>query len=291
VLETAKRIIPALTRDYLDAAAFDLAVGGPSEPALPAAVDGSAAGGGTEVATPQGTPSAISKKAAWAAAPKWLTGLRSQVKAMLDGPSLNDHSRGESKNVYKMTPLHKLGEVVTMAPFSTVLMQWQLDFASGSKLADELSKSATTHYEQFVTARGAGKSPRVLNNDFFDYQVSRSVSAARFGRVLEILITIPLSSYSDIHHLIPLSPSPSPNRGKVDAGGLFKTLKAFRKVEARFRSAAAEFLIRYGMDPKVARKRAATRRVDSWASVHSAASLHTAHSHFASTVSGVFYAR
>ena len=43
--------------------------------------------------------------------------------------------------------------------------------------------------------------------------------------------------------------------------------------------------------PSVAKRRAGTRRVDSWASMHGTGSSHARHSHFASSVSGSFYAR
>lgn len=159
-------IIPALTQDYLDAAALDLA-SNPPAPALTASIDAEETG-------LQTSQNSLSKKAAWAAAPKWLTHIRSQVKKMLVQPALSDRDRGESSKAQKMAALAKLGQPIVMAPFATVLMRWQLDFKKGSKLANDLSSAAIGHYEAFIAKKGAGRSPRALNNDFFDYQVGGS---------------------------------------------------------------------------------------------------------------------
>ena len=72
---------------------------------------------------------------------------------------------------------------------------------------------------------------------------------------------------------------------------LFDRLPTFQRLQRRVRAAAAYMLMQHGVPHAEALRRASTRRIDGWVSVHSKGSAHSRHSHVASAISCVYYSR
>ena len=150
-----------------------------------------------------------------------------------------------------LAPLAPLPPPLVTTAFSTVIAKWQFP----DEDAEVLAKAAAAEFDKFAATQPAGTHPQRLNNDFFDHQTA------------------------------------AVQNGGPQTGALFAHIPAYQRLEGRFRAAAANYLMQHGLDPAEARRRAATRRIDGWVSVHTKGSAHSKHSHVASSVSASFYCR